>query len=690
MKRKWKYNKYIRKQINSFHIFTLNKHISSKTTPDHNLFFNLTTYNLDEFKPLFNNGLKHIPHPIDTNLSEIRYSIERFTSTIGWKHFFESRKKPLNNNFDPRFKTDGKEFHFKFPYDKALRVREQLYEEAGNIFEVTTKKSKFSLIDYLLHKLSKMKDITIVAADKNLGFVALPITHYDLMMKKHLTDTTTYTEIEPMRKDLFFTAAFIRTRPAYSELVQLISFHTIISEQQRKYLRHFDQPHKAKLFKLPLFHGLPKLHKNSKILETRPIVAAVSWFTTPVSKVLSDIIRPYSLSPFILKDSLDFVRSLSNLRNANELNSTSGFTFDRPPLLVTIDVKALYTNINLLDLQREITKIDEGGIMELMFIFICNHNYFTYFDTIYKQISGISMGTNCAPELANLYLKQVLDPEFINHNNITNYKRYLDDIFFLWHGSNSELRYLLAKLNEDYGRMKFTIESSKTKISFLDVDILLSSNGRQLHWSTHQKSINKYAYIKQNSSHPQYIFRGFIKTELERYRRNSSSIHAFQIIKHRFFIRLLKRNYKRNFITKIFDEIPFYKPRPPKSGWFTNKPTKNSTDWRDTTPNNPVIMVLRYTNNPFLKKFRSDSIKLAHIHMDRHFERKLILRPSWKRSKNLGDILIHSSFNSSQRDHLKESLPMRTPSLNPQRPRNPMLLKPLPRDPTTLEWWEKT
>jgi hypothetical protein len=42
--------------------------------------------------------------------------------------------------------------------------------------------------------------------------------------------------------------------------------------------------------------------------------------------------------------------------------------------------------------------------------FICDNDFFTYNDTIFKQQDGLAMGTNSAVNLANHYLLMLIDP----------------------------------------------------------------------------------------------------------------------------------------------------------------------------------------------------------------------------------------------------------------------------------------
>ena len=49
------------------------------------------------------------------------------------------------------------------------------------------------------------------------------------------------------------------------------------------------------------------------------------------------------------------------------------------------------------------------------------------------------------------------------------WKRFIDDVFFIWTDSEENLEKYLKKLNAFHPNIKFTFEKSKMKVDFLDV-----------------------------------------------------------------------------------------------------------------------------------------------------------------------------------------------------------------------------
>ena len=97
---------------------------------------------------------------------------------------------------------------------------------------------------------------------------------------------------------------------------------------------------------------------------------------------------------------------------------------------------------------------------------------FEFEGNIYKQIRGTAMGTPMAPTIANIFMRypeeKVFKKSIINHKNII-WKRYIDDIFLIWPGSNDELLSFIKVLNASHKTIKFTYEASDKELSFLDI-----------------------------------------------------------------------------------------------------------------------------------------------------------------------------------------------------------------------------
>ena len=68
--------------------------------------------------------------------------------------------------------------------------------------------------------------------------------------------------------------------------------------------------------------------------------------------------------------------------------------------------------------------------------------------------------------------------------------RYIDDVFFNWSHGPDKLVSFMPEFNNYHPNIKFTYESNKENITFLDLDVSLSGN--KLTTDLHTKSTDKH------------------------------------------------------------------------------------------------------------------------------------------------------------------------------------------------------
>ena len=79
------------------------------------------------------------------------------------------------------------------------------------------------------------------------------------------------------------------------------------------------------------------------------------------------------------------------------------------------------------------------------------------------------------------------------------WKRFIDDIFFIWTDSEKNLEKCLKELNRFHPNIKFTFEKSKMKVNFLEV-VTETKNGR-ISIDLCSKLVDSYQYLQYNSCH---------------------------------------------------------------------------------------------------------------------------------------------------------------------------------------------
>ena len=101
------------------------------------------------------------------------------------------------------------------------------------------------------------------------------------------------------------------------------------------------------------------------------------------------------------------------------------------------------------------------------------------------------------------------------------YKRYIDDEFGLWTGTqDSLLHYLKSYAPRLQQHIRITTCISTTGVDFLDIRLFKGEDFlhlNKLSSNCSQKELNRYQYLPHSSWHPQHQKKAFIIGELQRY-----------------------------------------------------------------------------------------------------------------------------------------------------------------------------
>ena len=450
-------------------------------------------------------------------------------------------------------------------------------------------------------------------ADKNLGLVALDLADYHKMVMTHLSDESVYscvTSNESMARLLF------GLNNIYKRFVGLHPWYP----HEKKFLLQQTE------FQTPKFYCLPKLHKAGS-LKGRPIAGATNWITTPISRILEMRIQPLIQEHFqsVLKNSLQLVEELNigNLSNA----------FNSSVRIITGDVESLYPNINIARLKKIIHKLD--FTLTDLATFVCDNSYVEYNNHLYHQLSGIAMGTNAAVSLANIYMGEIVDKFIAQQPQVLYYKRYIDDLFILWTGSDHEwnrLSKLINKLDPNL-HINFCLPTQKPT-PFLDLNIYYDKFNNRICTSVFQKELNKYMYLTTNSHHPPHTFSGFIKGELTRYARLSTEVFGFEHMKKLFLQRLINRGYNRRFLHSLFNQVHWHHRTRPRSNPRTNL----------------LPFVIPYTSRGNMKILQAFFRQNRDVFEDYLPSHKVIL--VFKKTPNIANIITRSSLTPAQTNAL--------------------------------------
>jgi len=247
------------------------------------------------------------------------------------------------------------------------------------------------------------------------------VSYTKQVLSEHLL-TNTYKRLTP-------TEAKYQMESIKSHLTTLVnSHHNFLSKAEILYFQR-----NLKLFhRLPIFYGLPKIHKNPYTL--RPVVSGTNSLLAIFSHWLDYRLKELLIHvKSFVKDSNTIIKELKDL------------TLPQNALFFTADAALMYTNIDTSLGVESIKQLIHDHLNSLppnfptsllleVLTIVMKHNIFSFADTFWLQLSGTAMGTPVACTYAMLsfghYENTKLLPEF--NSNLYYYRRYIDDVLGIW------------------------------------------------------------------------------------------------------------------------------------------------------------------------------------------------------------------------------------------------------------------
>jgi hypothetical protein len=395
-----------------------------------------------------------------------------------------------------------------------------------------------------LRKLQSNSKIIIKPTDKNLGPAVLDTEAYvEQVLQEHL-NTKHYQLLSDTESRNRYEAFKSALKDLITTNIDCLSKAEALYFQRSFKLRH----------RLPIFYGLPKVHKSP--ISLRPVVSSVNSFSSVFSNWLD----------FKMKDLLPFIKSYT--KNSFEvLEDLKTLDIPNNALLFSADAKSMYTNIDTtvgIQSFRDFFTSHETLIpvnfpvnlflraLEL----VMSNNIFSFGNTTWLQLSGTAMGTPAACSYATItygqYENAVILPEF--DTQLLYYRRYIDDIFGIWVPPETEKETTwneFKKRVNQWGTLEWIIQEPSKKTVFLDLNIELRDT--KIHSSTFQKALNLYLYIPPTSAHPPSCLKGLISGEMRRYwLQNDPS--SFETILKKFIIRLTERGHQLQYLLPLLQQ----------------------------------------------------------------------------------------------------------------------------------------
>ena len=133
------------------------------------------------------------------------------------------------------------------------------------------------------------------------------------------------------------------------------------------------------------------------------------------------------------------------------------------------------------------------------------------------------------------------------------WKRYLDDVFMLFGGTEDQCQELVDWLNSLMpGVIKFKFQYSKKKIEFLDLEIRIE-NGR-IETNLYVKPSNLQLFLDYSSNHPQHCKEGIVYSQALRVIERCSKVEDLEKNLDILAKKLSERNYPDSLIKEKFEK----------------------------------------------------------------------------------------------------------------------------------------
>ena len=449
-----------------------------------------------------------------------------------------------------------------------------------------------------LHSLKNNPDIIVLLADKNLGPVTMDReTYIKRVINDHLLDEYTYEQLNEH-------TALSKLRELNDRLTHLFEnpsagIQNALTENEHHYFKKaLHQEHR-----IPTFYGLVKIHKQPWTL--RPVVSCCGSLLATISTWIDFHLQKLRTKlPAFIQDSTEFQR---------ELNNTS---IPKNTKIITCDAVSMYTNIDVehsietlrnwfIKFKSEIPQDIPTHLIITALDIVMKNNIFTFGDTFWLQKTGTAMGTPCACMVASIYFAYHERTIILNKykDNLIFYKRFIDNVFCLWHENDEQLNTTettrLKNFKRDmnnFGKLKWEFEKLTLTTTFLDLNVTLvekpyttPSNHYDIKFSTYQKPMNLYLYIPPHSAHPPGVIRSLIFSQIKKYWQQNTTTDDFVNITKAFFDRLINRGHNPTKLRHIFHQTAQH---------IDTKQINNILPIQTTTPTDTDNIYLKWRFHP--------------------------------------------------------------------------------------------
>jgi hypothetical protein len=209
-------------------------------------------------------------------------------------------------------------------------------------------------------------------------------------------------------------------------------------------------------------------------------------------------------------------------------------------------------------------------------------------------------------------------------------RRFIDDKFGVWTGTNDEFKNFSTDLNS-YCQLQWETDGLQSSVNFLDLTIHLNQNG-SFSTKPFQKLINLHLYLPPNSAHPPRVLKSLFYGNLHRYWLQNTHVEDYITVAKQFANRLTARGYDPQIINNLFLQAA------KKLDDLTTSTKKNSS--------NDDTLYLHWTWHPRDISKRKLCLILNNTLKEKSGFNNLII--AYSRAKNLRDSLTKTTLSEPE------------------------------------------
>lgn len=400
-----------------------------------------------------------------------------------------------------------------------------------------------------LKRLGTNRNIEIKIADKGSQVVIQDAANYKTEALRQLHTRAHYKPITNTVSN--------ENRERIHDIFENLLYRVRISKRQFQYLAPQDDIRLRRFYLIPKSHKpLEKWTQNGQIPPGRPIVSDCNSESCPSAEYIDSFLAPLAaMHESHIKDTTDFLSKILSL------------DIPQNAYLATLDVEALYTNIDNREGMRSVGKAfrenrnsnrPNTALLNLLGINL-EGNDFVFDNNMYLQASGTSMGKKFAPNYANIFMAD------FEHAAIAKcklkpaiYLRFLDDIFIVWNHSKEAFGEFVEILNRHHFSINLTSVIDERQVNFLDTTIYKGKNFGNTHRLSSKvffKPTDTLELLHATSHHPPHTFDGIVKSQILRYHRICSDKKQAERACNKLFRVLRDRGYAQTKLRSIKKQV---------------------------------------------------------------------------------------------------------------------------------------